>query len=496
MVTILRMSISHDEDRDAEQARLLNHEQVRNGIHEEDAQEPLSRSTPPLTHIIFYFMAIHFLLAFCEMILVAPLIKLFENSLCLTFYDFPSDGVKEALCKVPEIQGPLATIRGWKSSFDMIAVLLVAIPFGRLGDHYGRKKVMSLAVVGVAFSLLEIYTICALPHIFPLRLVWLSSLLLLCGGGLNAASAYMWALAAESIPADRRSHAFYYIFSAFYVAELIGSFIASITIDISPWIPCGLAMASLLICLLLLALMPNTRKSSSDDAGDQSSKSSGISNILSTLSNRNVILVIPVFLVGIFRYTTLNVLIQYASVRFKLKISTGATFYTETAIVNIILFLFLVPQLSAYIRKEYEVRPQIIDLFLVRTSVTLMCIGCLAIGFTQSSLLLPIGVFIFASGFGSRVSALSLVSYWIPDDAKATFFAAIVVFESLGHAIGDPAMQQIFAHSLKLSNFWWALPFFVGSGLYFCAVVSTSFIRIDGKKLRAQETEDMLDHED
>ncbi len=150
-------------------------------------------------------------------------------------------------------------------------------------------------------------------------------------------------------------------------------------------------MASLLICLLLLALMPNTRKSSSDDAGDQSSKSSGISNILSTLSNRNVILVIPVFLVGIFRYTTLNVLIQYASVRFKLKISTGATFYTETAIVNIILFLFLVPQLSAYIRKEYEVRPQIIDLFLVRTSVTLMCIGCLAIGFTQSSLLLPIG---------------------------------------------------------------------------------------------------------
>ncbi len=73
------------------------------------------------------------------------------------------------------------------------------------------------------------------------------------------------------------------------------------------------------------------------------------------------------------------------------------------------------------------------------------------------------GVFIFASGFGSRFSALSLVSYWIPDDAKATFFAAIVVFESLGHAIGDPAMQQIFAHSLKLSTFWWALPFVVGS---------------------------------
>lgn len=46
---------------------------------------------------------------------------------------------------------------------------------------------------------------------------------------------------------------------------------------------------------------------------------------------------------------------------------------------------------------------------------------------------------------------------------KATFFAAIVVFESLGHAVGDPSMQQIFASSLKLPEFWWALPFFTGA---------------------------------
>jgi hypothetical protein len=73
------------------------------------------------------------------------------------------------------------------------------------------------------------------------------------------------------------------------------------------------------------------------------------------------------------------------------------------------------------------------------------------------------GVFIFAAGFGSRVFALSLVSYWISDDAKATLYAAIVVLESLGHAIGDPSMQQIFAASLGLPPFWQAMPFFVGA---------------------------------
>lgn len=79
-----------------------------------------SASSTPLSILIFYLMAIHFLLAFCEIILVAPLIKLFENSLCLKYYNFPANGVQEDLCQIPEIQGPLAKIRGWKSMCDTI----------------------------------------------------------------------------------------------------------------------------------------------------------------------------------------------------------------------------------------------------------------------------------------------------------------------------------------------------------------------------------------
>ncbi|KAK0119437.1 hypothetical protein ONS95_010886 [Cadophora gregata] len=353
---------------------------------------------------------------------------------------------------------------------------------------------MAMALIGVAGSLTEIFIVCAFPQKFPLQLVWFSSAMLLLGGGLNSASAFMWAMASESIPSEKRSHAFYYIFSAFYVAELISSFVASITLDISPWIPCGLAMGAVVLCLILLVVMPDPGKSANsdqirpkpgDDLGESicsptaSSSSTSARGLISALSHRNIRLTIPVFLVGIFRYAMLNILIQYASMRFGLKISTGATFYTETAVVNIVLFLFLVPQLTGHVRRKYSIQPSVIDLFLVRTSVTLMCIGCLAIGLAQSSSLLPIGVFIFAAGFGSRVSALSLVSYWISDDAKATFYAAIVVLESLGHAVGDPSIQQIFAASLRLSPFWMAMPFFVGSVLYSLAAASTVFIRLD-----------------
>jgi hypothetical protein len=86
----------------------------------QDSQENILKRAKPLTTIVFYFMTIHFLLAFCEIILVAPLIRLFENSLCLSHFDFPPGGIDESLCKIPEIQRPLATIRGWKSMFDTI----------------------------------------------------------------------------------------------------------------------------------------------------------------------------------------------------------------------------------------------------------------------------------------------------------------------------------------------------------------------------------------
>ena len=162
-------------------------------------------------------------------------------------------------------------------------------------------------------------------------------------------------------------------------------------------------MGSVILCLLLLLLMPDLRKSTVGskspklDHEDETSISVDLSKhrskdgLLAALSNSNTLLIIPVFLVGIFRYTTLNILIQYASVQFGMRISMGATFYTETAIVNIGLFMFIIPQLTSYVREKYSVRPQVIDLFLVRCSVCLMCIGCVFIGLARSSKILPIG---------------------------------------------------------------------------------------------------------
>lgn len=81
---------------------------------------------PPAT--ILYFMTLHFLIAFTEMVLVAPLLRLEESSLCLQYYSVHDPGlihpdrggVSEELCKIAAVQGPLARVRGWKSMLDTV----------------------------------------------------------------------------------------------------------------------------------------------------------------------------------------------------------------------------------------------------------------------------------------------------------------------------------------------------------------------------------------
>lgn len=83
---------------------------------------------------------------------------------------------------------------------------------------------MAICLLGVACSFCEVFVVCtswqifgtsdtylliyymqgAFPVVFPLQLVWLSSLILLCGGGLFSAAALMWAMAAEAFPEERR----------------------------------------------------------------------------------------------------------------------------------------------------------------------------------------------------------------------------------------------------------------------------------------------------
>lgn len=211
---------------------------------------------------------------------------------------------------------------------------------------------------------------------------------------------------------------------------------------------------------------------------------SSVTTLLTYLQNPLIILLTPTFLVSVFRYTSLAILIQYASVRFGLEISTGALFYTETAVANIILFLFVLPRVIEWLKIKRNWKEEEVDLWMVRGSLTFLCVGALGIGIAPSSFILPIGwcppfgsrkldsaniltsplgVLVFAAGFGSSVSALSLISHWVKDADKPAVYAAVVVLQSLGHAVGDPCLWSAYSFGLGKGDGWQALPFYTVS---------------------------------
>ena len=89
--------------------------------------------------------------------------SMMEAILCRDFYSVVGDPLSladDARCKVPEIQGKLAVLLGWQSTFEGIPAIICAIPYGMLADRIGRKPVLLLGWLGIILSLIWTCAVC------------------------------------------------------------------------------------------------------------------------------------------------------------------------------------------------------------------------------------------------------------------------------------------------------------------------------------------------
>lgn len=258
------------------------------------------------------------------------------------------------------------------------------------------------------------------------------------------------------------------------------------------------------MCLPIIALIPDTRMTPSDARETDDATSDGPAdlvanplesqdqhqrlhqrseNLIKLFKTSNMILAVPVFLVGLLRPSTLNVLIQYTSIEFGWKLSEAVILVSEVAAVNLILFLLVVPQTMILLRTRYQLHPQTIDLAVVRGSMLFLSLGALFLGLAPNLPALVFAVVVFATGFGCRVSILALVTSWASDDIRARLYGVIQIIENAGMLMAEPLLQNIFAASLKLSKAWSSLTFIVAAAIYATVCVCTLFI-----ELKVEET--------
>ena len=97
----------------------------------------------------------------------------------------PSGSIEERLCKIPEVQREVSTLRGWMEWWDALPGLFLAIPFGILANRVGREWILRLSISVILFRELWIIFVAAVG--LPLRAVYLGSALnILCGGNMVA----------------------------------------------------------------------------------------------------------------------------------------------------------------------------------------------------------------------------------------------------------------------------------------------------------------------
>lgn len=204
-----------------------------------------------------------------------------------------------------------------------------------------------------------------------------------------------------------RGRIFYYLYSTYLTTGLIAPWLAFITMDLSMLIPFLLSILFLLLCLPIVAMIPDTRirnscNGSTDiapttersvDSSQDTSATSSASQTVSSKSeslrdkfrSRNMARAMPVFFVGLLRPSTLSVLIQYTSKRFDWKFSKASLLLSEVAAVNLVLFLVIVPQGTKIARAKYHFDQQVLDLAIVRGSMLFLVLGALLLGLAPNT---------------------------------------------------------------------------------------------------------------
>jgi MFS family permease len=169
-----------------------------------------STALPPATKLIspakrILVLALSFTLlitlAIGGALLNVPIAEIQEEIICRRIHGPDFDPGK---CKDKNVQSELSLIRGWDTTFTLIPSFLTSVPYGAVADRYGRTLVLGLSLFGITLNAMFGSLVCAMPHVFHLRTVWLGSIIQFVGGGEIVFSAMIYTIVADISTEEQR----------------------------------------------------------------------------------------------------------------------------------------------------------------------------------------------------------------------------------------------------------------------------------------------------
>lgn len=157
----------------------------------EPTPDVTEQSRPDYSHVFIRLYALVFLLNLGFQVLGPAQIQIFERIYCDDWYDkhptdrvtFRGGDIPESLCKIPQIQQQVSTLKGWGEFFNAAPGLVMSIPIGMLSDVYGRRLFGIATVTSLFLNELWVTAVVWFQGAVPLKTMWLSSIFTFFGGG-------------------------------------------------------------------------------------------------------------------------------------------------------------------------------------------------------------------------------------------------------------------------------------------------------------------------
>jgi hypothetical protein len=149
---------------------------------------------------------------------MAPHIRVVELAVCRHYYESHGDthfqyaeDIPYELCTIDVVQKEIANLKAVTGTLQAIPGLILAVPYGMLADTIGRKKVLSLSIIGIIMESWWAWLTMASKPIFPFWMIYVYPLWQIIGGGAVVLINMLLAIIADVAPSEVRYVVLYFL---------------------------------------------------------------------------------------------------------------------------------------------------------------------------------------------------------------------------------------------------------------------------------------------
>ncbi|KAI1757592.1 major facilitator superfamily domain-containing protein [Xylaria castorea] len=433
--------------------------------------------------------------------------RIFEDILCRQYYDqirSHDEPIDERICKVDAIQSKLAYLFAIQNSIIAGVSVLAALPWGIAADKIGRRPVFAMGLAGMSISLLWIMVVGWFYRTLSPRLIWLSPIAYLLGGGNPVLAATITSIAVDVVPESQRSVSFIRIHGASMVGNLISPALASIMMSSTgPWPPIFMALLLTVLPAFAIFLVPESLKQKPQhESGGGTLKAHLAQSFRELRKSANVFgspSMILILLITMLQLSlgqcTYQFLSQFASKRFNIHLAATGYIQSAYGVAFITVSFFIVPFVSSAILKPgapaflYFDDDRRRDLFLSRSSYIASLVGTFILGLSVSIPWFVFGLVILALGVSGEGFLKSIATLYVTAEQRSRLFTILGLSAIASDLWVSPALAALFSLGMRLGGVWVGLPYFGVSGLCVLMFSMALFLKLPTSSIVDEESD-------